>query len=344
MLSVQYFCANLFCLKQKLLILVSLFIVGIAFGQTDSIKKTAEAETSKTTIIVPVKKVPPSIDTSKTNTVLTDSLKTDSLRKDSLVAVSVKPVLVQEPDTLTYQKYYTSAWLPFEKVPVFEIEPERKPRGMETMFYVLTGLVTALACIRLIFPKYFKNLFLLFMQTSIRQKQTREQLLQNNLASVLLNILFVASAGIYITLFIQFKHWVEIPFYQLLLYSVGILFIVYLGKFLFLAFSGWVFNVPEATNAYTFIVFLVNKVLGIVLIPFVLLITFSPLPIKEISITISAGLAILLIMYRYLISFGVVRLNLKVSALHFFLYLCAVEVLPLLLIYKLLVNFVSGSI
>jgi hypothetical protein len=182
------------------------------------------------------------------------------------------------------------------------------------------------------------------MQTSIRQKQTREQLLQNNLASVLLNILFVASASIYLTLLIQYKQWVAIQFYPLLLYCVIILFVIYIGKYLFLAFSGWVFNVPEATNAYTFIVFLVNKVLGIVLIPFALMITFSPLPIKQIAITISAGVALVLFMYRYLISFGVIRSNLKVSAFHFFLYLCAVELLPLLLIYKLLVNFVSEGI
>jgi hypothetical protein len=130
----------------------------------------------------------------------------------------------------------------------------------------------------------------------------------------------------------------------LLLYIFGVLFIVYLGKYIFLAFSGWVFNVPEATSGYTFIVFLVNKVLGIVLIPFIILITFSPLEIKQVAITISAGVILALFLYRYLITFGVIRSNLKVSALHFFLYLCAVELLPLVLIYKLLVNFVSGSI
>lgn len=319
-------------MKPFFFILISFFTIGIAFGQKDS----TAADTIKSRVL--------KNDPSQNNRPKIDSTITDTVRKDSIVPVAVKVVVALEPDTITYEKYYTSAWLPFHKTPVFEIEPERKPSGKDMLFYVLTGLVTALACIRLIFPKYLKNLFLLFMQTSIRQKQTREQLLQNNLASVLLNILFVASASIYITLFIQFKHWVAIPFYQLLFYCVVILFIIYIGKYLFLAFSGWVFNVPEATNAYTFIVFLVNKVLGIVLIPFVLMITFSPLPIKQIAITISAGLALVLFMYRYLISFGVIRANLKVSALHFFLYLCAVELLPLLLIYKLLVNFVSGGI
>lgn len=339
-------------MKPILLLLVSLLTVGIAFGQTDTLNptsprlvtKTQLTESTKTVIALPARKDTQALVVTNPLTNKEDSLKIDSSRKDSIPQILVQPPLVQTRDTITYEKYYTSAWLPFQKTPVFEIETERKPSGKELLFYTLTGLVALLASIRLIFPKYFKNLFLLFMQTSIRQKQTREQLLQNNLASVFLNILFIASVGLYITLLIQYKHWADFPFYHLLLYCAGVLFVVYLGKYIFLAFSGWVFNVPEATGAYTFIVFLVNKVLGIVLIPFVWLITFSPQPIKQIAITISAGIVFVLFAYRYLISFGVIRSNLKVSALHFFLYLCAVELLPLVLIYKLLVNFVTGSI
>lgn len=252
------------------------------------------------------------------------------------------PVMV--PDTVTYEKYNTIPYLPLNKRAIYQIIPERKPVDKDLLFYILTGLVALLATIRLSFPKYFKNLFLLFMQTSIRQKQTREQLLQNNLASLLLNFLFIASGGIYISLLIQYKQWVVLPFYQLLIYCSSVLFIIYLGKNLFLMFSGWVFNVREATSAYTFIVLLVNKVLGIVLVPFVLILTFSPLPIMRVALTISIGITAMLFLYRYLVSFGTIRSNLKVSALHFFLYLCAVELLPLVLIYKLLLNYIAGSI
>jgi hypothetical protein len=328
------------------------FTIGFAFGQSDTLSQTSPIpekekqlpESLHTIIDKPIIRDTQTRIIINPITLKEDSLKRDSIRKDSIGQLTLKAPIVPQTDTLTYEKYYTSAWLPFHREPIFEIIPERMPSGKELLFYILSGLVALLAGIRLIFPKYFKNLFLLFMQTSIRQKQTREQLLQNNLASVFLNFLFIASAGLYITLLIQFKHWVELPFYHMLFYTVGILFIVYLGKYIFLAFSGWVFNVPEATSSYTFIVFLVNKVLGIILIPFVLLITFSPLSIKQVSITISAGIILVLFLYRYLISFGVIRSNLKVSALHFFLYLCAVELLPLVLIYKLLVNFVTGSI
>ena len=350
--SVQYFCSNIYFLKQILLILVSLLTIVIAFGQTDTLiqtssttgKKKQLAESTQTLIVAPVLKDSQSQNSRKPLTILADSLKRDSIRMDSIRLLDIKLPKVLLPDTITYEKYYVSAWLPFQKTPVYEIIAERKPMGKEVLFYILTGLVALLAGIRLIFPKYFKNLFLLFMQTSMRQKQTRENLLQNNLASIFLNILFMVSAGIYITLLVLYKHWVDLSFNHLLLYGVVFLFVVYLVKYIFLAFSGWVFNVPEATSAYSFVVFLVNKVLGIILIPFVWIITFSPLPIKQVAITISAGIILVLFLYRYLISFGVIRTNLKVSVLHFFLYLCAVELLPLFLIYKLLVNLVTGSI
>jgi hypothetical protein len=51
--------------------------------------------------------------------------------------------------------------------------------------------------------------------------------------------------------------------------------LVYLVKYLFLLFTGWVFNSQEATGSYVFVVFLVNKVMGVLLIPFLLIFAFA---------------------------------------------------------------------
>ncbi len=319
-------------MKQLQIILCLLFITGFCNAQVDSNVNARQLQ---------------SISTDSLSLVPIDSIRqafiSDSLRLDSTKKAQILYIKLHLPDTTTYQKYYSHPYLPFSKTAFFQYAPERTPVNRDAIFYILVVLVALLAVIRLAFPKYLKNLFLLILQTSVRQKQTREQLLQNNLASVMLNILFFVSGGIYIALFIQYKAWVALPFYQLILYSSSILFIIYIGKYLFLLFSGWVFNASEATSSYTFIVFLVNKVLGIVIIPFLLVLTYSPAPFVQIAITISTGAAFVLFLYRYLISFGIIRLNLKVSALHFFLYLCAVEVLPLLLIYKLLLKYIAGS-
>ena len=98
----------------------------------------------------------------------------------------------------------------------------------------------------------------------------------------------------------------------------------------------------NTTNTYTFIVFLINKILGVILIPVIIIIAFSPIKIVDVGVTIALILLLILFIYRYWLSYKAVRNTIKVSALHFFLYLCAVEILPLTIIYKAVFNIIQG--
>jgi hypothetical protein len=129
-----------------------------------------------------------------------------------------------------------------------------------------------------------------------------------------------------------------------MLYSALSLIVLYTGKFIFLSFAGWVFNVKEATDAYIFAIYLINKILGVVLVPFTLVIAFAQSNIKNVSITISILLILMLFLYRYLVSYGPVRREVKVSPLHFIFYVFAFEITPLLLIYKTLMLYLNKSL
>lgn len=268
-----------------------------------------------------------------------DSLYADSVRKAAKPAAPV--VLI---DTTTYRKYEPSVFVALSKTPVYMLLDYREQPSKDDLFYLLAGIVFVLAFIRAAFSKYFRNLFLLFLQTSLRQKQTRDQLLQDNLASLLTNFLFVISAGLYITLFIRYKGWSDLPFWWLAGGAAAALLLIYLVKYLFLLFTGWVFNTKEAAGSYVFVVFLVNKVLGVILVPFLLIFAFAGPELVQIGLTLSAGVVLLLLGYRYWVSFMAIRGKLKVNAFHFLLYLCAVELLPLALICKVLMNYFNGSL
>jgi hypothetical protein len=116
---------------------------------------------------------------------------------------------------------------------------------------------------------------------------------------------------------------------------------IYLVKFVTLKFCGWVFNISRATDTYIFVVFLVNKMLGIFLLPFLILITFSGPDAREIFITISLVMVFVLLAYRVLAAYRPVRNEIKLTPFHFFLYLCAFEIAPLLLIYKVLLTYLE---
>ncbi len=60
------------------------------------------------------------------------------------------------------------------------------------------------AVIKLFFAKYLANVLTLFFRASMRQQQLREQVLQSPFPSLLLNILFVFSGGLYGAFLIRF--------------------------------------------------------------------------------------------------------------------------------------------
>lgn len=219
---------------------------------------------------------------------------------------------------------------------------ERKSYGKEGLFYFLLILLLYYAFIRIFFNKYLQDLFTLFFRVTMRHQQIREQLLQSPLPSLLLNLLFLISCGFYIALVaIHYQFIPEADRWLVSLYSMGVLAAVYTGKFILLKVGGWIFNVQGATDTYTFIVFLVNKMLGILLLPVLLILAFAPEGLFSVVLSLSYVMIVVLFIYRFIISFRPLRNEIKINRFQFFMYLCAFEIAPLLLIYKVLLAFVE---
>lgn len=270
------------------------------------------------------------------------ALRADSLRKDSLQKATAAAVITN--DTSTYRRFQVHPALAPDQPAIYRLTDYRAVSSKDELFYLMVGVLFLVAFVKAGFPRYFRNLFVVFFQTNLRQKQTRDQLLQDNFASLLMNVLFFISGGLYITLLVQALGWTQYTFWIIAAASALVLLLVYLGKYLFLRFSGWVFNTREAAGSYIFLVFMVNKVMGIALLPFLLLLAFANSAISRHAITVSVGLVALLFIYRYFVSFAALRNRLRVNVFHFLLYLCTVEILPLLLIYKLLLNYFNGTL
>ena len=226
--------------------------------------------------------------------------------------------------------------------PVVESSEVHRPNSKDSLFYLIVGILFYFALIRIFFEKYFGNLMTLFFKVSLRQQQIREQVLQTPLPSLLLNLLFIISGGLYACFLLHYSRFgPDMNFWLLYLDCMAGLGVIYLVKFMTLKFCGWVFNISRGTDTYIFIVFLVNKMLGIFLLPFLILITFSGPTGREIFITISLAMVFVLLAYRVMASYPPVRNEIKLTPFHFFLYLCAFEIAPLLLIYKVLLTYLE---
>jgi hypothetical protein len=188
------------------------------------------------------------------------------------------------------------------------------------------------------------TMFTLFFRATLRQQQLREQLLQAPLPALLMNLFFVLSFATYCTfLAFHFNMPFAHNFWTILSYAVILIASIYLVKFVFLNIVGWIFGISNVTDTYIFIVFLINKMIGIFLLPIIALLAFPTPVLYQAVLTISYILVGGMLFYRFIISYRPVRNEIKLNRLHFFLYLCAFEIAPLLLIYKVLLTIVDQS-
>jgi len=322
-------------LKHLITILFFLLLPALIFSQDTN------AAQNRSDSVVPTQKIithKDSVQRDSIKEIQSTIFQNDSVRKDSAAIIPSNAVSdsLKHDSSLIKTQAIVKKVLP--KNSALHLMPgiQRSISDYDIVFYILIFIVFFLGLVKTAFPKYVNSIFSLSFQATFRQTQTKEQMSQNFFPAFMLNVLFVLCGGLFITQFAEFNHWARLPFWQLFVYSTAILLIIYLVKYIVISFTGWVFNAKEAASEYGFVVFLINKLLGVVIIPLLFFIAYADAKTKNIAITIVICLAIFSLAIRYLVSLARIRKNLSITAFHFFIYLCAVEIMPLLVIYKLL--------
>ena len=242
-----------------------------------------------------------------------------------------------------FKLYYQSSINNRNAQIIYKIEQRYAINNKDILFYLLVGILLIYGFVHNMYPQYFEKLFSQFSQSSMRMMQNREQLLQNNFASLLLNLCFILSFSLMASLLIYNRHLLPISFWLVYFYLCLFFTSLYMGKYICLEIAGAIFSTKELVKTYVFVVFMINKVLGILLLPFILLMAFAKPIYFPAAIIGAGGLSVLLFLYRYLFSLTSVRNKLHISSFHFFLYLCAFEILPLMILYKLVVQYFGGT-
>jgi hypothetical protein len=224
--------------------------------------------------------------------------------------------------------------------PLFLIEDARDFNGKEFLFYTLCVIVLILGLFRTFYSQYFNNLFRVFFNTSLRQTQLTDQLMQAKLPSFILNIFFVLAAGIYVWLLFMHFHPPRLISKRLLLpFCIVGVAILYFLKFCILKFMGWISDIRPVTDNYIFVIFLINKITGILLVPFIIVLAFSmPQWINTVA-TVSLLVLGLFFLSRYVKSYGVIEKKMPLNPFHFIIYIVGAEILPLAVIYKVAVDY-----
>ncbi|MCW3806734.1 DUF4271 domain-containing protein [Plebeiibacterium marinum] len=199
--------------------------------------------------------------------------------------------------------------------------------------------VAILGFLRVTNFKYLKELFSSLIYTQNARKMLKTVNLHYQKPAFILNSLFLFNTSIFL--------YQVINHYQIRTYSsqnlilipiiIGIILIFGLIKMALYRFVAFVFDTIPETKEYLFFSSLHNKVFAIAILPIILVLPYiSPEAIQGV---IYLGLSIYTLLYLMQLfrGFAIILKNVA-SLFYLFLYLCALEILPIMIVYKILIK------
>ena len=210
-----------------------------------------------------------------------------------------------------------------------------EPVGQEWALIVFLLLFGGLAWVRVVDTRRFGALLRMFVyQRFLRQAVREEELLGSGISMVFTTV-FVSSGAflLYHLMGGNSKNWFSFELTGVLLFLllVAAVFLTYLVKYSVVKLIQFVFDVDRGLNEHLYNTWLLNVVLGIVLLPIVLVINFSSWQGASYLMWGALGLVGVFFLYRLIrgIRTGIGQ---KVSIFYLFIYLCSLEILPLVVL------------
>jgi hypothetical protein len=197
------------------------------------------------------------------------------------------------------------------------------------MFIILTLIVTIF---RILIEKIWKA----FARDNMLHQLHREQSTGLAVAYLILYLLFLINGGLFV--FLTTRYY-GIPLscsnvYGLLLCMGGVAGF-FIAKHFVLWFVSFVFPVGKEVDSYQFTIMIFNIVTGLLLVPVVLFIAYAPESTTKAVLYGAFGLLGLIYLFLYLRGLFIASRFIAGNKFHFLLYLCAVEIAPILAILKI---------
>jgi hypothetical protein len=245
-------------------------------------------------------------------------------------------------DIIPYDKYKANPGLAKKPSIIKEVAIKEKPKAIKLfwLFMILLGLLTIAITL---FSKFLTSIYRAFLNDNILKLLQREQKGILDFPYLFFLFFFFFNAGIFAYQAIQYFLVGKIaPGFLTVFIFVGLVAFAVISKQFFLGLIAFIFPFDKELNQYSFTITIFSIILGLVLFPINLLVSFAP---QGIAVgAIFAGLVIIGLVYIFRSFRGLfLAANyLAFHKFHFFIYLCTVEIAPALIFIKILINEAAG--
>ncbi|MEO6166182.1 MAG: DUF4271 domain-containing protein [Chitinophagales bacterium] len=215
----------------------------------------------------------------------------------------------------------------------------RKKTSEDWKFYLSFSLLILLALIRFGYSREFEEISSVFRNWGPSQQMFRELGTGVSFGTVLLNFFSLLVIALFVFLLISWYGIFNIdPPWIMMLIAVGVVALFLLARYILLKAASLLLPFRKEITLYNFYEIQMNRMLGVALFPLVLLVTFSSPPVNEYALYASLAVVGGCILMRYLKGFNIGINYFGRHLFHFLLYICALEIAPVLIIIRLLQN------
>lgn len=207
------------------------------------------------------------------------------------------------------------------------------------LFAITVANLALLTLLITIFRSVYQKAYRGFLNENMLNQIHREAQSSGALAYYILYVMFVLNAGTFV--FLTARHFgATFPWglWQSWLMCVGGTAALVLAKHLVLTYIGAVFPVGKETGSYQFTMVVFGILLSLVLVAANVFVAYGPSDMTSAALFATFGITGLLYAFRSLRGLIIANNFLLAHKFHFFLYLCAVEIAPLMVLIKLIQN------
>ncbi len=206
-------------------------------------------------------------------------------------------------------------------------------------FYLSFFLLAVLAMIRYSYSREFDELSSVFRNWGPSQQMYRELGTGASFGTVLLNFFSAVVLSFYVFLLLYRYHAVEVtPAWVLMLLSLVTVSAFLLIRYASLKLTSLLLPFQKEVTLYNYYEIQINQMLSVWLFPLTMMIAFAQSPFDEVALYASFLVLVLFILCRYAKGFNIGINYFGRHLFHFLLYICALEIAPVLVIIRLIKN------
>ena len=206
------------------------------------------------------------------------------------------------------------------------------------IIFTLLSIILLYTIIRNVYDKTLVVIFQAYWNDRAINQFTRDDNFLKLRNTLLYFILFTTVYGLLLK-FIFYFFEVNITYKGMEEYVIICLFTgtFYLLKFLLMKISGFIFSIQKLISGYLSILSISNFVYAIIVMPMLIFYQFIPSSYQPYLLGLILILFCFNTIYKYLRTGSFILNNFQFPKFYLFLYLCTLEIMPLLIIYKVFI-------